>query len=350
MAKEPPVRIQHERLRDVVRDIFAAAGTPAPDAATVAEALVWANLCGIDSHGVSRVPRYLELFDSGESKPAAKMRVERARPGIILIDADGAPGPVALSRAMREAVAAARETGIAWTGVRGTVHTGAIGYYTSLALESGMVGIGLVAGIPNMAYHGARGIGVATSPISIAIPADRHPPLVLDMATAVMALGRLQQYKAQNRTLPEGAAMTAEGELTTDPSRAATPMPLGGAKGAGLSLAFELLTSGLMGNPIVTEFHKKTPEGRKHRQNASLIAVDIAAFTDPAAFRRTVDDTLDTIKKLPRLAEAEEILIPGERGARSYETRRRDGIAVSADVWSGLKKAAEKYGLATPSP
>ncbi|HWE76069.1 MAG TPA: Ldh family oxidoreductase [Stellaceae bacterium] len=350
MAKEPPVRVQPDQLRTLVRDIFAAAGTPAEDAGTVAEALVWANLRGIDSHGVSRVPRYLELFDSGESKPAAKLRLSRPKPGAILIDADGAPGPVALSRAMREAMAAARETGIAWAGVRGTVHTGAIGYYTSLAPSGGMVGIGLVAGIPNMAYHGARGAAIATSPISIAIPADRHPPLVLDMATAVMALGRMQQYKAQGKQLPEGAAMSAEGDVTTDPTRAVTPMPLGGPKGAGLSLAFELLTSGLMSNPIVTAFHQKTPEGRKHKQNASLIAIDIAAFTDPAAFRRTVDETLDTIKNLPRLSAEEEILIPGERGARTYAKRMSDGISVSADVWSSLKKATEKYGLSAPSP
>ena len=200
-----------------------------------------------------------------------------------------------------------------------------------------------------MAYHGARGAAVATSPISIAIPAERHPPLVLDMATAVMALGRMQQYKAQNRQLPEGAAMTAEGEVTTDPARAVTPMPLGGPKGTGLSLAFELLTSGLMRNPIVTAFHQKTPEGRKHKQNASLIAVDIAAFTDAGAFRRTVDETLDTIKKLPRLG-VEEILIPGERGARTFETRGRDGVSLSADVWDSLAKAADKYGLPAPSP
>lgn len=350
MPKEPPVRVQSDKLRALVRDIFAAAGTPAEDASTVADALVWANLRGIDSHGVSRVPRYLELFDSGESKPAAKLRLSRPKPGVILIDADGAPGPIALSRAMREAMTAARENGIAWAGVRGTVHTGAIGYYTSLALSGGMVGIGFVAGIPNMAYHGARGAAVATSPISIAIPAERHPPLLLDMATAVMALGRMQQYKAQNRQLPDSAAMTAEGEVTTDPARAVTPMPLGGPKGAGLSLAFELLTGGLMSNPIVTAFHQKTPEGRKHKQNASLIAVDIAAFTDPAAFRRTVDETLDTIKNLPRLSAEEEILIPGERGARTYESRAREGISVSADVWSSLTKAAKKYGLAAPSP
>src|ERR1700677_473829 len=119
MAKDPPVRIQHEKLRGFVRDIFAAAGTPPGEAHTVADALVWANLRGIDSHGVSRVPRYLELFDSGEAKAAAKMTVSRTRPGVILIDADGAPGPVALSHGMHQAIEAARQTGIAWAGVRG---------------------------------------------------------------------------------------------------------------------------------------------------------------------------------------------------------------------------------------
>jgi LDH2 family malate/lactate/ureidoglycolate dehydrogenase len=340
MAKAPPVRVPHERLRKIVGDIFAAAGTPEADAKTVADALVWANLRGIDSHGVSRVPRYLELFESGESKPAAAMKVTTPRPGIVVIDADGAPGPVALSRGMGEAVEAAKKTGVAWAGVRGTVHTGAIGYYTSLAAQAGMVGIGIVAGIPNMAYHGARGIGVATSPISIAIPAGSHPTFVLDMATAFMALGRIQQHKAQNRPLPEGAAMTKEGEPTTDPAVAAIPLPLGGPKGAGMSLAFELLTGGLMANAIVPAYHGKTPEGRRHRQNASLIAVDIAAFGDPATFRHTVDETIDTVKKLPRMKEDQDILFPGERGARAYATRLRDGIPLSADVLSTLEKAA----------
>jgi LDH2 family malate/lactate/ureidoglycolate dehydrogenase len=345
MAKAPPIRVPHERLRNIVGDIFAAAETPAADAKTVADALVWANLRGVDSHGVSRVPRYLELFDSGESKPAAAMKLTTPRSGIIALDADGAPGPVALSRAMKEAIATARKTGIAWAGVRGTVHTGAIGYYTSLAAEAGMVGIGIVAGIPNMAYHGTRGVGVATSPISIAIPAGNHPTFVLDMATALMALARFQQYRAQNRPLPEGAGMTKEGEPTTDPALAAIPLPLGGAKGAGMSLAFELLTGGLMANPIVPAYHQKTPEGRKHRQNASLIALDISAFIDPGDFRDTVDKTLDTVKGLPRLKDSDEILFPGERGARTYAARLREGIPLSADVWDSLGKAAEKYKL-----
>ena len=345
MAKAPSVRVPHDKLRNIVRDIFAAAGTTAPDAATVADALVWANLRGVDTHGVSRVPRYLELFESGEARAAAQMKVSHPRPGVVLIDADSAPGPVALSCAMNEAVAAARQTGIAWAGVRGTVHTGAIGYYTSLAAAQGMIGIGLVAGIPNMAYHGARGVGLATSPLSIAIPTGNHPTFVLDMATALMALARFQQYRAQNRPLPEGAGMTKDGEPTTDPALAAIPLPLGGAKGAGMSLAFELLTGGLMNNPVVPSYHKKTPGGRRHRQNASMIAVDVSAFLGVNEFRGIVDETIATVKGLPPIKDGEEILFAGERGARTYAARLKDGIPLSADAMDSLAKAAEKYHL-----
>src|SRR5690242_18741905 len=157
MPKEPPVRVPSDKLRALVRDIFAAAGTPAEDAVTVADALVWANLRGIDSHGVSRVPRYLELFDKGESVAGAVPTVTRPRAAIAIIDAHAAPGPVALNRAADEAVAAARTCGIGWASVRGTVHTGAIGYYTSRAAQAGMAAVGVVAGVPNMAYAGARG-------------------------------------------------------------------------------------------------------------------------------------------------------------------------------------------------
>ena len=125
----------------------------------MADALVWANLRGIDSHGVSRVPRYLELFDKGESVPTRVPTVERPRAAIAIVDAHAAPGPVAMNRAADEAVAGARDCGIGWASVRGTVHTGAIGYYTSRIADAGMAAVGVVAGVPNMAYAGREGRG-----------------------------------------------------------------------------------------------------------------------------------------------------------------------------------------------
>jgi ureidoglycolate dehydrogenase (NAD+) len=162
-ARGSQVLISADDLRAVTAGISDARGVAADDAAAVADALVWANLRGIDSHGVSRVPRYLELFDKGQSVPDAAVTVQRPRAAVAIVDAHAAPGPVAMNRGADEAVAGARDCGIGWASVRGTVHTGSIGYYTSRVAAAGMAAVGVVAGMPNMAYAGARGAAVATS-------------------------------------------------------------------------------------------------------------------------------------------------------------------------------------------
>ncbi len=230
------------------------------------------------------------------------------------------------------------------------VHTGAIGYYVSKIAEQGLVGIGYVAGMPNMAYTGVKGAAVATSPLAIAVPAQAHAPLLLDMATATIALGKIRQAKASGTQLPEGAAATADGTPTTDPELAVMPLPLGGAKGSGMSLAFELLTSVLVGAPIFAAFHSDDPQGRKHRQNALLIALDPAAFGDPAAFTEAVDATLATLKQLPPADGAEGVFYPGERSAAVAESRGAKGIPVAPKVWRELTEAAGRFGLTLPEP
>jgi LDH2 family malate/lactate/ureidoglycolate dehydrogenase len=349
-TKAAKVLVGPDDLRAMVADIFRARGTREFDAAAIADTLVWANLRGIDSHGVSRVPRYLELFDKGESVADAAPTVTRPRAAIAIVDAHGAPGPVALNLAADEAAAAARECGIGWASVRGTVHTGAIGYYTSRVAANGMAAIGVVAGVPNMAYAGARGAAVATSPLSIAIPADKHDLVLLDMATAVMALGRIAQLKAAGKELPPGVALTAEGEPTTDPALAKVPTPVGGAKGAGMSLVFEMLASGLAANPIVPAFHSGSKEGRRHRQNGFILAVDVSAFLPLKEFTESVDESVDAIKALPVAEGAAEILVPGERGRRSYDERSSTGIPLGPKVWRELSESADALGVPVPAP
>lgn len=349
-AKPAKVTVGAADLRGLVARIFAARGASAASAGAVADALVWANLRGVDSHGVSRVPRYLELFDKGESVPGAVPTVERPRAAIAIVDAHAAPGPVAMNRAADEAVAGARDCGIGWASVRGTVHTGAIGYYASRIADAGMAAIGVVAGVPNMAYAGAKGPAVATSPLAVAVPAGRHELVLLDMATAVMALGRIAQLKAAGRELPAGAALTAEGEPTTDPALAKVPTPVGGAKGAGMSLVFEMLASGLAANPIVPSYHSGSKEGRRHRQNGFLLAVDVAAFLPLEEFTATIDDTVDAIKSLPPADGTAEILVPGERGRRTARERGSAGIPLSPKVWRELTAIATALDVPVPSP
>ena len=344
-----PLKIQPPVLKNYVRDLFQARGVSAEDAATIADVLIWANLRGVDSHGIARVPRYLELLGTGEANPTPEIVVHAEKSALGVVDADRAPGPVALTLAADEAIARAREFGVGWVSVRRTVHTGAIGYYTNRIAEAGLVGVGMVAGMPNMAYEGAQGASVATSPLAIAVPGTgKFPTVMLDMATAVIALGKIAQFKKAGKELPEGAAIAADGTPTTDPNVAKIPLPVGGAKGSGMSLMFELLTSVLVGEPILPGFHSWGPEGRKHRQNASLIAIDPSAASSLGQFPQDVDATIEAIKGLPVADGYERVILPGQRGAETYEQRSKDGIPVAEGLWSQLTAAAEEYGVDSP--
>jgi len=140
------------------------------DAAVVADVLVWADLRGVDTHGVSRIPMYLRLIDDGDLNltPSIKIRTETA--ASILVDADRAAGPIAMTTAMNAAVRKARDAGVGLGLVRATTHTAALGYYTLMAAQEGMAALALAASTPFMAYHGTRAPGVSTNPISIAVP------------------------------------------------------------------------------------------------------------------------------------------------------------------------------------
>ncbi|MEU4088994.1 Ldh family oxidoreductase [Streptomyces aureus] len=335
-------------LRGLAAALLEKGGLGPEHARTTADVFVWAALRGIDSHGIARVPAYLDLIAKGVANARPEMTVERGTGAVAVLDADRAPGPVALTAAAEEAVTRARTSGVAAVGVRRTVHTGAIGHYVSRIAEQGLIGIAFVAGMPNMGYTGVKGAAVATSPLAIAVPARSHAPLLLDMATATIALGRIRQARANGTPLPEGAAATADGTPTTDPERAVMPLPLGGAKGSGMSLAFELLTSVLVGAPVFAAFHSEDPGGREHRQNALIIALDPAAFGDADAFTEAVDATLATLKGLPPADGAEGVHYPGERSAALGALRGAEGVPVAAKVWRELTERAATFGVSVP--
>jgi len=341
-----PVKVPPSAFENFISEIFQAVGVSAEDAAAAAPSFVWASLRGVDSHGINRVPRYLEMFENGVANPTPDITVDDSRPGAAVIDADFAPGPVALTRAVGIAVEKAKAQGVAIVSVRNTVHTGALGYYASLIADQGFVGLGIAAGSPMMSYEGAVGASVATSPLAIAVPGTgQKPPVLLDMASSLIAMGKIAQYKREGKQLPEGSATTADGVLTTDPEIAKVPTPLGGAKGSGLSLMFELLTSVLVAAPILTPYHAGT---KKHRQNATLIVIDPAAFGSPEEFAANVDATIDTIHALPRADGVDRILVPGERSAESLAQRTEDGVPVGDKAWAEFVEVAGRLGVTVP--
>ncbi|HKA40192.1 MAG TPA: Ldh family oxidoreductase [Burkholderiales bacterium] len=331
-----------DALKSFVRAVFERAGMSAEHATTVAEVIVWANLRGVDSHGVTRVPRYVEWIGAGVVNPRPAFKVITETAASVLIEADRAAGPVAMTAAMDAAVRKAREAGAGLALVRATTHTAALGYYTQAAARQGMAALALAGSIPIMAYHGAAAAGVSTSPISIAVPGGSGGPIVLDMATSIVSLGRLAQARRAGQPIPEGWALDGAGKPTTDPQRAEIPLPMGGPKGSGLALMVELLTSVLVGNPILAGTVGR-PGRARHRQNGFALAIDVSRYGDPAVFAREVEQLVAALKVLPAAAGVD-ILVPGERGARTYEQRSREGIPVPAAIRDELNAAARLVG------
>ena len=341
-------RVRAADLETFVTEIFAAAGTPEADASSIAEVLVWANLRGIDSHGVLRVPGYVGRIESGEFNPRPEIAVLADLPAATVIDADRAFGPVGMSRGMDTAIAKAREAGIGVCIVRRVTHMAAIGWFALRAARQDMIGLVFGSSKPNMAWHGARARGVATSPIAIAVPGMDREPILLDMATSTGSMGKVMLARDGGTALEPGVALTEDGEPTTDAGAARFLTPLGGAKGAGLSLMFECLTGVLVGNPLIAA--AIGPDGDwRHGQNGFALAIDIAAFTEPARYRRDIDTLVDALKSLPAAKGNDEVRVPGERGNRVMAERLEQGIPLPAGTWRRLAEIADGLGVPMPS-
>jgi len=340
--------IGHEELSRFIGDALKAKGASAADAAVVAEGLVWANLRGVDGHGVSRLPLYLKMIERGEIDPHARPRLVGDRAATFTLDGGRGFGPVAMMQAIAIAAERARNFGVSLALVCRTTHTGAIGRYAQWLAERGCAALLMVAGPAFVAYHGARVASMGTNPIAIAVPSGGGP-VVLDMATSTISNGKILQALAAGATLPSGTVLTGEGEPTTDPRLAEILLPLGGPKGSGLALMFEMLASVLAAAPI--QATALGPEKRRRlTQNCTIFAVDIATFRPVADFAKDADALAAILRGLPRQAGFDEILLPGERAARTEAKRRKSGIPIPRKVWEELAEIVAAHAIAPLTP
>jgi ureidoglycolate dehydrogenase (NAD+) len=340
--------IRSSDLERFAAALFAALGVAPPMAEQWAKSLVWANLRGVDSHGVLRIPSYIDRLKTKAINPTPRMRVEVRAGAIAVLEADRAPGAVAMAMAMEEAIARAREVHIGWCAARNITHAGAVGYFALQAANAGMAGIVMSASGPMMAYYGAKVAGVSTNPLAIAFPAKNRPPLLLDMSTSTVAMGKIMSARDAGRDIPPGWGMDAEGRETTDPRKVATLLPLGGPKGSGLSFMIECLCSLAVGNPIIAPALAAGGALDAPFLNGVAIAVDLAAFGDRERILAEADCLGSLIRALPRDDGVERIYLPGERGDSILDERMRDGIPLPLGTWSRLLASAEKLGVAPP--
>lgn len=343
------VFVPWQALREFTQNVFVKVGLSPQEAEIEADVLVWANLRGVDSHGVRAIPRYVKMAQDGYYRAGAKIQTIRETPALMVIDGDHAFGPVITVGAMRRVMEKARQIGIAWAFLRNITHQGAIGYYALMAAKEDMAGLAWVCSPPNTAPYGASARGVHNSPIAIAVPGKEHPPLILDMATSVAAYGKLNVAMDKGVPIPETWALDENGRPTTNPHQAAMLAPSGGYKGSGLALMFEALSSLVVGVPLVVpQLLNLDNAASPGTQNGVIAAIDIAALTDIERYKQDVDQLAIAIKGLPKADGFEEIMVPGEPEDRCSEIRSRDGIPLPVSVVRDLRKVAGELGVDLP--
>ena len=342
------VRVDHRTLKRFTERLFIGMGFSPEDAETGADTLVWANLRGVDSHGVLRMLWLMRLVDAGHLNPRPEFKILKETPAILSMDADRGLGAVTATFAMKRAMEKAKNVGIGWVLITNTTSPLAMGYYTRMAAKENMAGITITVNPPNMAPFGAKAVGLHNSPISISVPAGSARPPVLDMATSVAARGKIFLAVDKGISIPQGWALDGDGEPTTDPHRAEIMLPFAGPKGSGLSFMFECLASIMAGSPLAEQVLLNADQEPRHRQNCIVAAIDVATFTDPQGYEEQVDGLITGIKALPKAQGVDEIYVPGELEDKVCDERIQRGIPLPVGTVRNLRTVAERLAVELP--
>ena len=329
-------------------DLLQKANIPPKDADLIAESLVRANLRGVDSHGVARLAIYIERLNKKLVNPEPQIAILQETPAMALLDGDNGSGQVVAGWAMELVMTKARESGVALVGIRNSTHFGATAFFSMKALEQDMIGMVLANSYATVAPWGSRAPYFGTNPLSVAIPTGRELPVVLDMATSVAAWGKIILAAQKGEPIPMGWAIDADGEVTTDATRAlqGALVPFGGPKGSGISLVIDVLVGILTGancGPNVGDLYNNLE--RPQNVGQMMGAVDIRRFIDVNEFKSRMDAMIREIKALPRAKGVNEVFLPGELEVRNQQRREKEGIPLPPATVNELQKLSSEYGV-----
>ncbi len=341
-----------EALTDYARAMFLSAGLRESDATLVAGDLVKANLRGVDSHGVSRIPMYLERLRRGLVNPRPAIHVSKVAGAVAHVDGDNGMGFLASDVAMNAACDLAGEMGIGLAGVHRSTHFGMGACYALRAIERGFISMIFTNSSPAIPMWGGRTTFLGASPIAAGIPGGKHPPYVMDMAMTVIARGKIRLAAMKGDPIPQGLALDIDGNPTTDAAKAfeGVCLPFGGVKGSVLGMLMDLLSGVLTGANFGGDvkslyFDHSEPQNVGHL----FFAIKPDLFMSLTDFGARMDEFYARIKELPRAAGVDEIMLPGEPEQRRENQRRRDGIPVTDNVIADLTAEGAAMGVTFPA-
>lgn len=339
-------------LRDLVDRAAACTGMPPDHRELFVAGLVEADLRGISSHGIVRLPAYVRAFGAGVVAAAPDVTVVSERGAVSLLDAGNGIGVVVGQLAMRRAVEQARQHGIGAVGVRNSNHAGMLAVHVMQATDAGMVGYFTSNGPAIMPPTGGRTAMLGNGPFAYAFPTDGAEPLVLDMACSAIARGKIRLAAANGDEIPLGWALDPDGEPTRDAkaAMAGVVLPMAGYKGYALAFVNELLAAALTGAAFAADMPREfLREGSTMLDRWSCghlaIAIDAETFGGGAAVRASASRLIDLMHAAERAGD-DEILVPGEPEQRTRARRVADGVPLSASTVRALAGLAEELGIA----
>lgn len=351
MTSDNKIIVRVEEIQEFCSGALETSGARHDVAHAVAENLTQAELWGIESHGLSRLPIYLERLVRRSVNPTPDIRQVCTAGATAVVDGDNGPGAAVGAHCMDLAVDLAKSFGIGLVLARGSNHYGVAGSYTLRAISNMCIGITGTNAPSTMAVWGGREKVLGTNPLAVGVPGESGGRILLDMSASVVAKGKIIPYLRRGNAIPPGWALDVNGSPTTDPKDAwdGLILPFAGPKGSGFAVIMDILSGVLSGanyGPLIqdqyTEFDK--PQGVGH----FFIAVNVAAMMPISVFNSRIDAFIALLKGSNRIESTQEIVMPGEIELRREAQRREDGIAIEPTLIAALRNAGDRFEIPMP--
>jgi ureidoglycolate dehydrogenase (NAD+) len=342
-----PATIRLGVLEHLSVQVLEQVGVPTDTARLVAACLLFADARGVSSHGIIRLPIYVERIRQGMVDPTARPSVEGGDGPLRWVDARNGVGALGAHTGLETAREAAERHGLGMGGVRRSNHCGALGFYAERAARQGFIALAVSNAPVTMTYYGARSRSVGTNPLAIAVPRASEHPLVLDIATSATARGKIIEAAHEGRDIPPGWAVDSEGRPTTDAGAAleGSVLPLAGPKGSGLAMMIDLLAGALTGAATGQRIGDMYENWEEPQNVGHLFMVIDPAASPGNGFSTHVEEFIDDVRGLPPADGFDQVLLPGEIEADAAERAARDGVALPASTLRALRELAAEVGV-----
>jgi len=362
MSTDDIVRVPVETIKAFMVDVFEGLGVPRAEAEVCRDVLITSDLRGIDSHGVGRLKMYYDRIRAGIQNPETDFEIVRETPATAVVDGHDGMGHVIGVRSMRMAIDKAREYGLGAVAVRNSTHYGIAGYYPLMAIEADMIGFSTTNARPSVPPTFGVEPMLGTNPIAFGCPTDEDCPFVIDCATSISQRGKIEVLGRAEKDTPEGWAVNQDGTVATDTERllkdlvagTAALLPLGGLgelmgghKGYGISVAFEVLSAALQNGSYLKGLHGFDEAGNRvpYKLGHFFLAIDIAHFVPVADFKRTAGEIVRRLRQSKKAPGQDRIWTAGEKEWEMEKRRPEEGVPVNANLQKNLLTMRDELGL-----